>query len=75
MATNDRTPQEAAPEQPVVLDIEVEGDRVLGGAERGDVSIVVEAPTGISAEELEATLDDLPERIARTAELFPGGDA
>jgi len=75
MATHERTPSEAASEQPVVLDVEVEGDRVLGGAERGDVSVVVEAPAGISEEELEATLDDLPERIARTAELFGGGDA
>ena len=71
-----REPQpEAAPEQPVVIDVEVEGDRVLGSAERGDVALVVEAPAGISKEELAATLDDLPKRIARTAELFDGGDA
>ncbi|ELZ41881.1 hypothetical protein [Halorubrum tebenquichense] len=67
-------PQEAAPEQPAVLDVEVEGDRVLGSAERGDVSLVVEAPAGISEEELEATLNDLPERMTRTAALFDGGD-
>ena len=75
MAANDRTPQEAAPEQPAVLDVEVEGDRVLGLAERGDVALVIEAPAGISKEEFEATLGDLPERMTRTAELFDGGDA
>lgn len=74
MAAHERTPSESAATKPVVLDVEVAGDRVLGSAERGDVAIVVEAPAGISEEELEATLDDLPERIARTAELFPGGD-
>jgi len=71
----DETPQESAPEQPTVLDVEVEGDRMLGKAEQGDVSVVVEAPAGISEEELEATLADVPAKIERTAELFGGGDA
>ena len=75
MATNDRTPQEAATERPAVLDVKVVGDRMLGSVEKGDVSVVVEAPAGISEEELEATLADVPERIERTAELFGRGDA
>ena len=70
----DETPREAAPEQPAVLDVDVIGDRMLASVEKGDVSVVVEAPAGTSEDELEATLDDVPERIERTAELFAGGD-
>ena len=70
----DKTPQEAAPEQPAVLDVDVVGDRMLASVEKGDVSVVVEAPAGTSEDELEATLADVPERIERTAELFAGGD-
>ena len=70
----DEAPATAAPEQPAVLDADVVGDRVLASCEKGDVSVVVEAPAGISEEELEATLDDVPERIGRTADLFAGGD-
>jgi len=70
----DETPQEAAPEQPTVLDVDVVGDRMLASVEKGDVSVVVEAPAGTSEDELEATLADVPERIERTAELFAGGD-
>jgi len=66
----DETPQEAATEQPTVLDIDVVGDRALATAERGDVSVVVEAPAGISAEELEETLSGVPESIERTTERF-----
>ena len=68
----DETPQEAAPEQPTVLDVDVVGDRALATAERGDVSVVVEAPAGISAEELEETLSGVPESIERTTERFAG---
>lgn len=75
MATREQTPETAAPEQPTVIDVDVVGDRVLASVERGDVAIVVEAPAGISEEELEATLENVPERIDRTAELFDGGDA
>ena len=67
------TPEEAAPEQPTVLDVEVEGDRMLASAERGDISLVVEAPAGTSEEELAETLDEVPAKIERTAELFAGG--
>ncbi|TKX54855.1 hypothetical protein EXE42_07005 [Halorubrum sp. SP3] len=70
----DETPQEAAPEQPTVLNVEISGDRMLASAERGDISLVVEAPAGTSEEELAATLDDVPEKIERTADLFTGGD-
>jgi len=70
----DETPQEAAPEKPAVLDVKVEGDRVLAGCDRGDVSVAVEAPTGISAAELEAALEGVPESIERTAERFDGGE-
>jgi len=66
----DETPQEAAPEQPAVLDVDVVGDRMLASVEKGDVSVVVEAPSGTSEDEFEATLDDIPKRIERTAELF-----
>jgi len=68
----DETPTEAAPEQPTVLDVDVVGDRALATAERGDVSVVVEAPAGISAEELEQTLSGVPESIERTTERFAG---
>lgn len=68
------TPEEAAPEQPTVLDIKVEGDRMLASAERGDISVVVEAPAGTSEDELAPTLDEVPAKIERTADLFTGGD-
>lgn len=71
----DETPATAAATHPAVLDVEVVGDRMLATVESGDVSVVVEAPAGISESELEATLSDVPERIERTAELFTGGDA
>lgn len=66
----EKTPATAAPEQPTVLDVEVVGDRALATAERGDVSIVVEAPAGISAKELEETLSGVPESIEQTIERF-----
>lgn len=70
----DETPQEAAPEQPTVLDIELAGDRMLASAEQGDISVVVEAPAGMSEAELAETLDEIPAKIERTADLFTGGD-
>lgn len=57
-----------------MLDVEVVGDRVLASVQEGDISVVVEAPAGTSEDELKATLEDVPERIERTAELFAGGD-
>lgn len=65
-----KTPKTAATEHLTVLDVEVVGDRTLASAERGDVSLVVEAPSGISAEELEQTLSGVPESIERTTERF-----
>ncbi|WP_241430043.1 hypothetical protein [Halorubrum lipolyticum] len=38
--------------------------------EKGDVSLVLEAPAAISAEELEQTLSGVPESIERTTERF-----
>lgn len=70
----DETPQEAVPEQPTVLDVDVVGDRMLASVEKGDISVVVEAPARTPEDELEATLDDVPERIKRTADLFAGGN-
>ena len=64
------TPDTAATDHPAVLDIDVVGDRVLASVEKGDVSVVVEAPAGISAEELERTLSGVPESIERTTERF-----
>jgi len=64
------TPDTAATDHPAVLNIDVVGDRVLASVEKGDVSVVVEAPAGISAEELERTLSGVPESIERTTERF-----
>jgi hypothetical protein len=74
MATREQTPETAAPEQPTVLDVDVVGDRVLASVDRGDVSLVVEAPAGISAGELEAVLEDVPESIEETINLFDRGE-
>ena len=74
MSRADEPPQEAATEHPTVLDVEIEGDRMLASAERGDISLVVEAPAGTSEEEIAATLDEVPAKIERTADLFAGGD-
>ena len=63
-------PEEAAPEQPTVLDVRVEGDRMLASAERGDISLVVEAPAGTSEEEISETLSGVPESIERTSKRF-----
>ncbi|MEZ3163050.1 hypothetical protein ABNG03_01290 [Halorubrum sp. RMP-47] len=67
-----KTPETAATEHPAVLDVDVTGDRALAIVEKGDVSVVVEAPAGISAEELEETLDGAPESIAKTTGRFAG---
>ncbi|WP_280585093.1 hypothetical protein [Halorubrum sp. Boch-26] len=53
-----------------MLDIEVVGDRTLASVEKGDVSLLVEAPAGISAEELEQTLSGVPESIEQTTKRF-----
>lgn len=66
----DETPQEAAPEKPTVVDVEIQGDRVLAGCDRGDVSVAIEAPVGISAAELEAALEGVPGSIERTSKQF-----
>ena len=73
--TRQATPTTAATEQPVVLDVELSGDRVLARVDRGDVSVLVEAPAGISADELEGVLEEVPTRLKRTVALFDGGDS
>ena len=73
--TRQTTPTTAATEQPVVLDVELSGDRVLAGVDRGDVSVLVEAPAGIGEEELEGVLEEVPTRLERTVALFDGGDS
>jgi hypothetical protein len=65
-----KTPETAATEHPAVLEVDVTGDRALASVEKGDISLVVEAPAGISAAELEASLAGVPESIEKTAELF-----
>lgn len=72
--STEETPATAATEHPAVLDIDVVGDRVLGSVEKGDVSIIVEAPAGVSAEELAATLDGVPESFERTTERFEAAE-
>jgi len=67
------TPTTAATEQPTVLDVRLEGDRVLVGIDQGDVSVLVEAPAGIPEDELESVLEEVPTRVERTVELFEGG--
>jgi hypothetical protein len=71
----DETPSTAATEHPAVLRVDVVGDRALASVEKGDVSVLVEAPAGISEEELEETLEEVPAKIERTAEMFAGGDS
>ena len=56
----------------IETDVDVVGDRALASVEKGDVSVVVEAPAGISAAELEQTLSGVPESIERTTERFAG---
>ena len=73
--TRQATPTTAATEQPVVLDVELSGDRVLARVDRGDVSVLVEAPAGISEDELASVLEEVPTRLERTVALFDGGDS
>jgi len=73
--TRQATPTTAATEQPVVLDVELSGDRVLARVDRGDVSVLVEAPAGISEDELANVLEEVPTRLERTVALFDGGDS
>ena len=70
-----KTPETAATEHPAVLDVDVTGDRALASVEKGDISLVVEAPAGISAAELEASLAGVPESIEKTAERFEAAEA
>lgn len=70
-----KTPETAATEHPAVLKVDVTGDRALASVEKGDISLVVEAPAGISAAELEATLVGVPESIEKTAERFGAVEA
>lgn len=71
MATSDRSAASAS--EPVVLDAEVVGDRMLVGVDRGEVSLAIQAPADATEEEIEAALDGVPESVVRTADLFVGG--
>jgi hypothetical protein len=71
MAT--RSDNTTSEQPPAVLDVDVEGDRVLATVDRGEIAVVVEGPVGISADEVEALLDDVPSKIETVAELFAGG--
>ena len=62
-----------ATDAPTVLDVDLEGDRVLARVDQGDVSVLVEAPAGIADAELEAVLEAVPTRLERTVALFDGG--
>jgi len=68
--TDDSAPSD---QRPAVLDVDVSGDRVLATVERGEISVVVEAPVGHSAEEVEALLEDVPSKIETVTEMFAGG--
>jgi hypothetical protein len=71
MATRSDTTTSEQP--PAVIDVDVEGDRVLATVDRGEIAVVVEGPVGISADEVEALLDDVPSKIETVTELFAGG--
>jgi len=64
---------ESSDRPPAVLEADVEGDRVLVAVDRGELSMVVEAPRGIEAADLEALLTDVPEKVEAVAALFTGG--
>ena len=72
MAT--RSDDTTTSQPPAVIDVDVVGDRVLATVDRGDVSIVVEGPVGISGDELEELLNEVPSKIEFVADLFEGGD-
>lgn len=63
-----------AADAPTVLDVELEGDRVLARVDQGDVSVLVAAPAGIPGDELEAVLEEVPTRLERTVALFERGE-
>lgn len=57
---------------PTVIDPELspDGERILLGAEREDVSLIVEAPSDIRTEELESILSRIPRSVERTGDLY-----
>ena len=57
---------------PTILDPELspDGERILLGAEREDVSVIVEAPSDLREEELEEILDRIPGAVDRTVEIW-----
>ena len=70
MATTDDSAPSDQP--PAVLDVDVQGDRVLATVEHGEIAVVVEAPVGHSAEEVEALLEDVPSKIETVTGMFAG---
>jgi hypothetical protein len=73
MATTDDST--ASDQPPAVLDVDVQGERVLATVERGEIAVVVEAPVGHSAEEVEVLLEDVPSKIETMTEMFAGGNS
>jgi hypothetical protein len=71
MATTDDSAPSDQP--PAVLDVDVQGERVLATVERGEIAVIVEAPVGHSAEEVEALLEDIPSKIETVTEMFARG--
>lgn len=57
---------------PTILDPELspDGERILLGAEREDVSVIVEAPSDLREEELEEILDRIPGAVDRAVEIW-----
>jgi hypothetical protein len=57
---------------PTVIDPELspDGSRILLGAEREEVSIVVEAPSDLDSDELESILSRIPRAVERTGDLY-----
>jgi hypothetical protein len=70
MATTDDST--ASDQPPAVLDVDVQGERVLATVERGEIAVVVEAPVEHSAEQVEALLEDVPSKIEPVTEMFAG---
>jgi predicted metal-dependent TIM-barrel fold hydrolase len=60
---------------PTVLDYDVDqdADRIIIGAERSDVSVVVETPREIDEEELAEILEEIPDSVAVVDEIAKGG--
>ena len=61
----------AGDQPPAVLDVDVQGERVLATVEQGQIAVIVEAPIGRS---VEALLEDVPSEIETVTEMFAGAE-